>query len=158
MKNMEDEKFLLELGYKMNAQDNRMTQFPLFVIQHTVRVPSYFHEMEYDDCERKEDIEDEDLCESCRKLRSEGDEIPDNCENCDSECYNYWKNEEQFDLEAGVFLTAEACEDHIKLNHYHYNNPKSYAIGAWRNPEMQNLLRILSKNANADNNPRSCYN
>ncbi len=151
-----DEKFLLALGQKMNGQDNRATQFPLFVIQHIVRVPSLFPD--YDGCERKEDIKSEDLCENCRKLRSEGDEIPDECDNCDSECFNFYKNEEQFDLQAGVFLTAEACENHIKLNHYHYNNPKSYAIGVWRNPEMENLLRILSKNARPDNKPKDYYN
>ncbi len=150
----EDEKFLLELGQKMNAQDNRATQFPLFVIQHTVQVPAYHHEMEYDGKERKDDDCDDLICEECRLL----EEMPDNCEKCDPKCFNYYKNEEQFDLEAGVFLTAEACDEHIKLNSYHYHHPKSYGIGAWRNPEMQNLLRILSKNASSDRVPKDFYN
>lgn len=46
------------------------------------------------------------------------------------------------------FLTAKACEEHIHKNHYHYNEPKSYAKYGWRNPELEligDLLMYLGK-------------
>lgn len=45
--------------------------------------------------------------------------------------------------ETGCFLTKEACQKHIELNHYHYNNPHTYAMTAWRNPEFERLMNII---------------
>jgi hypothetical protein len=47
------------------------------------------------------------------------------------------------DRYTGMFLTEQACETHIKENHYHYKNPRSYVMHAWRNPELEQLLEIL---------------
>jgi hypothetical protein len=43
------------------------------------------------------------------------------------------------------FLTKRACERHIRLNDYHYRQPKPFADTAWRNPEFERLLRIVEK-------------
>lgn len=48
------------------------------------------------------------------------------------------------------FLTNEECKKHIKANHYHYNNPRSYAMTAWRSPQVEKLYNIL-ENTNWDN-------
>lgn len=45
--------------------------------------------------------------------------------------------------ETGCFLTKEACEKHIELNHYHYDNPRTYAMTAWRNTEFERLIKIV---------------
>jgi hypothetical protein len=43
-------------------------------------------------------------------------------------------------------LTHKACQKHIDENYYHYKegmDTKDYAQVAWRNPEFENLIRIL---------------
>lgn len=47
-----------------------------------------------------------------------------------------------------AFFTSKACKAHIESNHYHYNEPRSYADTFCHNPEMNliaNLLIHLSK-------------
>ena len=43
----------------------------------------------------------------------------------------------------GCFLTKRAAKKHIELNGYHYNNPKTYAMTAWRNPEFEKFMDIF---------------
>lgn len=45
-----------------------------------------------------------------------------------------------------MFLTNRSCKEHIKANHYHYNDDAhSYAMTAWRSPEVSRLFEILDK-------------
>lgn len=44
---------------------------------------------------------------------------------------------------SNVFLTKRACKKHIETNGYHYSNPHTYAMTAWRNPEFERVLNIL---------------
>lgn len=41
------------------------------------------------------------------------------------------------------FLTKDECEKHIKNNSYHYNKPHSYAMTAWRSPQVEKLYKII---------------
>jgi hypothetical protein len=50
-------------------------------------------------------------------------------------------------VENTMFLTKKSCQKHIAQNSYHYEKPHTYAMTAWRNPEMDRLLDIL-KNVN----------
>lgn len=43
------------------------------------------------------------------------------------------------------FFTEKACRQHIEENKHHYRNPMDYLNFAFRNPEMETLLGILSK-------------
>lgn len=43
------------------------------------------------------------------------------------------------------FLTNKECKKHIELNNYHYDKPRSYAMTAWRSPEVEKLWDILQK-------------
>lgn len=52
----------------------------------------------------------------------------------------YYQWEDTF---KNFFLTQEACEAHIKSNHYHYTEPQPYLFHAWRNPEMEAVQRFL---------------
>jgi len=152
----EDEKFLLELSKKMNAQNNRATQCPLFVVQSKI---AKYNE-EGSEIERKEETIDAFdhslLCEKCEDIQEKGDDLPDFCDDCDPDLYD------RFDLvyetveTTGAFLTAEAAQKHIDENHYHYVDPRVYGTGTWRNDEMQRLLSILSKISN-DGKPLSHY-
>ena len=43
-----------------------------------------------------------------------------------------------------LFLTKKAAKEHMKANHYHYNDTvHTYAMTAWRSPEVENLFRII---------------
>lgn len=45
-----------------------------------------------------------------------------------------------------MFLTNRSCKEHIKANHYHYSSDAhSYAMTAWRSPEVSRLFDILDK-------------
>lgn len=133
-----------DIGHEMAKQDNRATQYPMFVVYHMVEraVPDGCGESR-----RKEELEEEWLCEDCLKLYHKDKELPDFCYNCDSECFWNCETELEPDLQAGVFFTAKACQEHIDANHYHYNEPVVYGIGSWRNPEMQAVQKHLLEQA-----------
>lgn len=44
-----------------------------------------------------------------------------------------------------MFLTLEEAKNHIASNHYHYTNPRPYAMTAWRSPQVRKLYEILQK-------------
>lgn len=71
-------------------------------------------------------------------------EIRDFLEEYDSGRYsicNYRDREEI--VQNTMFLTLRECKEHIKANHYHYKNPHSYAMTAWRSPQVKKLYEIL---------------
>ncbi|MFA5172563.1 MAG: hypothetical protein WC426_13460 [Sulfuriferula sp.] len=88
-----DFKLVQKTGKYMAAQDNRSTQYPLFVIQN---------------------------------LNDDGEYV--------------------FSLRAGIFLTDIAAMQHLKENSHHYSDKaRVYGIAAWRNPEMQAVMRQVIK-------------
>lgn len=134
---------LLDTGMEMAVQDNRSTQYPLFVIQQDTRIWAD-QGNDYDERERKEDTEEYWLCDACQKLYEAGDDMIDDCHDCDEEAYDHYKIEQEFVIgTAGVFFTAKACQQHIDENNYHYRNPQVYSIAAWRNPEMVEVMQSL---------------
>ena len=45
-----------------------------------------------------------------------------------------------------MFLTLRECKEHIKGNSHHYNSTAhSYAMTAWRSPQVEKLYKILEK-------------
>lgn len=130
---------LASIAKEMVTQDNRSTDYPLFVVQVSEKIPAYVGQ-DHDGIER---IEDSRMCESCKKLTANSEKVPDYCEECPKSSFFKYQYVRTFDLRAGVFFTAKACEAHIKANHYHYKDPCSYAIGSWRNPEMQTVMNFL---------------
>lgn len=67
-------------------------------------------------------------------------------EDCEGDTYKVGFKNFHRCREGTVFLTKRACKKHIEQNDYHYDNPHTYALTAWRNPEVEHLLKIL-KNA-----------
>jgi len=139
---------LKTIGMSMAEQDNRGTQYPLFVIQ--VDYKDYALEGgDWDEKERKDHdlINERDLCGKCAKLW-EKSELPEECWEwgCE-ESFDYFTVKTKFDLEAGVFFTEEACHQHIEENKHHYDNPTSYVVSAWRNPEMVAVMQTIIKSA-----------
>ena len=44
-----------------------------------------------------------------------------------------------------VFLTKKACLEHIEKYGYNYSEPKPYALTAYRCPEYERLLKIITE-------------
>lgn len=149
---------LLETSRLMRTQDNRGTQYPLFVVQEELEVgkpdgcgenSQYWSDEyatltveQYDELERAQDgfTHDTDVVKDA--LEAIGVESVDDIDLGD------WRKVD-YDIEptisdrAGFFFTEAACELHIRQNHYHYTKPRSYVISAWRNPEMVMVMQTI---------------
>ena len=69
----------------------------------------------------------------------EHDIITDDCE------FVYYRNVHRVYPDT-MFLTNRSCKEHIAANHYHYaDDAHSYAMTAWRSPEVEHLWNILDK-------------
>ena len=42
-----------------------------------------------------------------------------------------------------MFLTLREAQEHIRLNDYHYLDPHTYGMTAWRSPQVEQLYKIL---------------
>lgn len=149
---------LHDISKEMNKQDNRATQNVLFAIQSLKATgnPDDYEKMERADI----DGHDEYLCDDCRKIYYDwedggNEEMPLWCENCDPGAYDYFRYE--FDLRPGVFFTQKAAQKHIDENHYHYNEPRIFGISSWRNEEMQEVQKFLSRLSSDKGKARDCY-
>ena len=59
-------------------------------------------------------------------------------------CSVVWQQEKQIiSQETGAFITKRACQEYIKRFGYNHNRPHTYAMTAWRNFELERLLKIL---------------
>lgn len=142
--------FLIELSKELNTQDHRATAMP------------YFFQIQ-----TQEEIH---VAEGCgtecwhydgSKIVT-ADEISEAV--ADYKGWEVWKAEKLSDIEreeileqAGwqkanfdykdeyqnAFFTAKACKEHIRLNDYHYHKPVDYLTHAWRNPEMEMVIKFL---------------
>lgn len=140
---------IVEIGEKMVVQNNRATQYPMFCVYEIKErsVPNGFGESKRKDSDW---VNQEDFCETCLELFENDNKLPDQCDDCDPECF--WNCEESLEpnLLAGVFFTAEACQKHIDENHYHYNKPVVYGIGSWRNQEMVSVIKFILETAGVE--------
>jgi len=137
--------FLNDLINNMILQNNRATQDPVFVIQDDIWIR--WTEDDYDEKIRIDDdyLSKSDLCNDCVKKYENDEEIPDECDYCDDDCFEFIKYDKVISDKGWMFLTELACEQFIKNNRYHFNNPKSYVIPLWRNYELTNIINILFK-------------
>jgi hypothetical protein len=56
----------------------------------------------------------------------------------------YWVEiKDKISRYAGAFLTKRACQEYIKRYGYNHRNPRTYAMTAYRNLELERLLNIL---------------
>jgi hypothetical protein len=60
----------------------------------------------------------------------------------------YYRNREEIAQDT-MFLTLRECKEHIEANKHHYTKPHSYAMTAWRSPQVARLFKIL-ETANFD--------
>ena len=140
---MNSMEFIKDLANKLKTQSNRATQNVGFAVYDTKRIYWIDSNYNYDWKERPEEPEYEELCHNCQAKRDNDEDIPEECDYCCDANYNFYREVEQIDDRAGVFLTAEACQKHIDENRHHYHNPKVYWISFWRNPEMVKLISCI---------------
>ena len=155
-------KFLSNLKHELNTQSSRMTANPrIYQVRHEkfkadVNEEGNYFQAEYEGevlgifewtQEGVEELKsilreytDDDNIETLEEIGNisledlENRNIRLSCVNGDFE-YVY----------SNAFLTEKACREHIECNRYHYRNPIDYLNYAFRNPELEKLLKILSK-------------
>lgn len=115
-----DFKLVQQTGKRMATQNNRHTQYPLYAIQTRIKRAPSI----YEDA-------------SGTDIGDDGEELP-------------FVYEHVFDLKAGIFLTEHAALQHIASNNYHYDKPQVFCVSAWRNPEMQAVMRQIIKAGDED--------
>lgn len=65
-------------------------------------------------------------------------------EYADAKCANVaYETREPKIAENTMFLTLREAQEHIRLNGYHYTDPYTYAMTAWRSPQVEQLYKIL---------------
>jgi hypothetical protein len=124
-----DEMWVSDEGDKLNGED----EIREFIVEYIYENDESIHHM--DDTEAKVEakmkVSEMDYSDLENYLE---EEHPDNW------CKVNVTTEHEY---VNTFLTAKACEEHIKANDYHYKNPVCYLNHAWRNPEMELVSRFL---------------
>lgn len=149
---------LMELSKEINTQNHRHTPMPYFFQIQTdevVYVPDGCGEAVWVDDEGDgivlEDSDDErDAIEEHWEMESkeEFEERFSKLEEHDIdgvlEEMGYYKvDREIVQRYQNAFFTAKGCKNHIRQNEYHYNKPTDYLNGAFRNPEMELVMKFL---------------
>lgn len=83
----------------------------------------------------------------CSNFLTDLDDVHSLLEDCGVENFSVmkYKNIEK-NFENTFFMTNKECKEHIKANYYHYpKDAHSYAMTAWRAPQVARLWGILEK-------------
>lgn len=124
---------LSNIGKEIATQNNRCTARPyIYQIQKDVR--TYGFDSDYADefvYVHEEDFED---------MVDPKDTLPEDF-NEDKYYKVYYKDTVEY---TNFFFTEKACRQHIEENQHHYKKPtRDYITGAWRNPEMDIVVKLL---------------
>ena len=160
---------LIEISKDLNTQDHRATAMPYFFQVKTKKeVPAFegsgdiilwyntYSEKElrteeeirecisehiYENDNSLTELTDEEAEEKSKRIVSEMDSY-DMEEWLESHDFvKYELNEES--VYENCFFTEKACELHIKQNKHNLNKPVSYLNHAFRNPEMELVMKFL---------------
>ena len=145
-------KELIELATEMTTQDHRCTAQPyIFQIREIEEVPAADGNGTMAWWQDGGKIETDEEIEEAVNEYKEWDEAttrfnfldPDEIEEIlESAGYmKIWYEEKE--VYQNAFLTAKGCQEHIKRNSYHYNQPVDYLSHAFRNPEIELVSKFL---------------
>lgn len=161
----EDFDFLKDLQHELLTQDNDGTANPLYWMveeEETVGVPDGCGEpiiymgdgvtMETE--EAVEYIENDYLRYLSDESREEWEEVDkdymDDVVRFMNDCLDWhevrivWQEKKEvISRETGAFITKRACKEYIRKFGYNHNKPHTYAMCAYRNFELERLLKIL---------------
>lgn len=148
--------FLINLSKELNSQNHRGTRMPyIFQIEQVEEIPTS------DGCGDEVWICDGHVC-----LRTDEDIKQAVFEykewDLDNEDHqNLFDDLDSYDIEqileenyskhsittqkryTNAFFTEKACVEHIKANDYHYSSPRDYLNHAFRNPEIEGVMKFL---------------
>lgn len=135
------------LAEEMFTQDKRSTSYVYFVVVEDKKV--YGIDSDYADGSERKDydsLERSDLCEKCKKIWDNGEELPDECDEygCEDSFVTYRIDRDVPNLYAGIFFTSKACDEHIKNKAHHYNGTaRSYGMSAVYNYQLRAVMDHL---------------
>jgi len=140
--------FMKELAKEIKGQDNRATASPYYYIvqgQKQVLAPAGYgdDDIHYYNSEWSEGHSREDWAPILRQHDEENGKTTDLDKFIES-CEEFGMHD--VDVEENVFLTFKGYEQHMKMNSHNYRHLKdvhSYVKFAYRNPEMENLLKAI---------------
>lgn len=163
--------FLMELSKELNTQSNRGTALPYFFqIQTTEEVAAHdgcgeavWHSSK---CEKTLRTK-EDMVEFLIEYHFEENPLLSEKEMSDAEINI--KSLKDYEIESQIedkgfvkyfvqeehqwqnaFFTEKACREHIKRNIHHYRKPVDYLSYAFRNPELEMVLKFLCNLSGGD--------
>jgi len=161
--------FLIGLSKELNTQNHRCTAMPYFFqIRTTEQCAAYpgqggeiWVNGEGDELETEEEmrefiqqyiyendesishIDDDEAKKEAKVKVDEMDEY-DIEEYLEETHNNWWKvNVTTEHKYQNAFLTEKACREHINSNKHHYRSPVDYLTYAFRNPELERVLKFL---------------
>ena len=160
----EDYEFLKELQHELNTQENDGEAEPIYwgVMEHKM-VPApegcgdpiiYMGDGATMTTEQAVEYVNENICDYSEELQEQWKDVNKNWmddvatfihdEMDISECRVVWEEEKAFiSHETGAFITKRACKEYIRKCHYNHSKPHTYAMTAYRNFELERLLKIL---------------
>ena len=150
---MTNKEEIARIKSQMLTQNKRGTSWVYFVVVEDVE--TYCNEDVLEGWRRKDEFDRDFLCEHCKKMYEDNDELPDECPaddwDCEHEtCYPYRIEKDVPNLYGGIWFTAEACNAHIAANRHHYNKTaQSYGMSAYHSWEMKEVMKHLVGEENA---------
>ncbi|MDY0210220.1 MAG: hypothetical protein RBQ91_02270 [Acholeplasma sp.] len=157
--------FLVALQNEMNTQDTNCQADPRFWV-----VAQYEWQTTMAGCEEETHYYDSNSAYTYKSFEAliEGiiEEYSTHFEDEDGESVSYTEIKEYYDLpdeikdniteipvakvhvikENTFFLTQRECKEHITRNKHHYNDSvHTYAMTAWRSPQVEKLYKILQE-------------
>ena len=159
----EDFKFLEDLQHELNTQDNDGSADPLYwgvMETRMVYVPDGCGEasiymgdgvkMTLEEAVKyvEDNIQnDAELQEKWKDIDKDWmDDVVDfiHDEMGEYECRVIWEDKESvISRDTGAFLTKRACQEYIDRYGYNHTKPRTYAMTAFRNFELERLLKVL---------------
>lgn len=157
----EDIEFLENLRQELISQDTDYTANPRFWMIKEIKyqpTSAEFSDVEtIFDCESQYDYESEDefrqdLIENhiCTEKELQNVANYDLVDYANEQSgterfeYHYWREICALS-ENSMFLTKRECKEHIEANSHHYSKPFSYCMCAWRSPQVERLINILTQ-------------
>jgi hypothetical protein len=160
----EDYEFLKDLQHELNTQENDGNADPVYwgVMEHRMEpAPEgcgdaiiYMGDDATMTTEEAVEYINENIRNYDEELQEQWKDVDKNCmddvvyfihdEMEISECRIVWQEEKEFiSKETGAFITKRACKEYIEKCHYNHSKPHTYAMTAYRNYELERLLKIL---------------
>lgn len=145
--------FLMNLSKELNTQDHRCTQMPYFFqiqTQEQVAAPEGqgTEAWHCDGSLIETDEEIKDVVFEWKEWDEEKLDVYNMLEEYEIEeileAAGWYKVHYDYkDKLENAFLTAKACDEHMKSNKHHYNSPVNYLSFAFRNPELEKVFQFL---------------